>query len=312
MLFPLLYIRLRQFLRELNHLGLYIIFVIAIIGFLIFYSYKIFLEDNNGVFIIAGLIVFCLYLQVYRKDSPFIYKHINRPQLQIFSEYIALTFPFSFTAVFTKSWYFYPALLICLAVISFIKISPKEKTIFKNLSLIIPASNFEWISGYRKQYFAFSFLYLFAVAFCWFKILPLFLLWALTILISSFYNKCEPVQILREGNKLPMRFLWSKIKKNSLYILILYTPLILINTIVNPDYLLINLLFVPTQISFLSFSICWKYGYYSPNATQTSGSLPLAVVGMVSSLPYLLPIPVLLSVAYFYKASHQLKPYLND
>lgn len=312
MLFPLLYIWLRQFLREANQLGLYIIFVIAIIGFLIFYSYEQFSEGNYGLYIIAGLTAFCFYLQVNRKDSPFIYKHICRPQLQLFSEYAALTFPFSIFAVFTKSWYLYPMLLICLAVISFIKIQTKIKTRFKNLSSIIPACNFEWISGYRKQYLAFTFLYVAAVSFCWFKILPLFLLWLLTILISSFHNKCEPVQILREGNNLPRRFLWNKIKMNSLFILIFYTPLIIINTLFNPDYFLINVLFVPTQIFFLCFSICWKYGYYSPNTTQLSGSIPLAVVGLVSSLPYLLPIPALLTVAYFYKASHQLKPYLND
>jgi len=312
MTLALLYIRTKQLQREIRSLGLYTLVLIVITFYLIFVSFRQFENGKHSYYILATAAFICTALQVYRKDKVFIYKQIEKPHLQLFSEYLALTLPFTVTALFTKSWMYYPLLPVFLFCISYLKISVRKKTVLKNLSNIIPASNFEWISGFRKSFIFIIALYLFAAAFCWFRILPLFLLWFLTVIIISFYSECEPIRILRESGQSSKKFLLHKLISHNLYILILYVPLIIINTFLNNEFLLINLLFVPVQMSLLCFAICLKYSSYRPNKNLKENSILITVVAFLSSLPYLLPVPVILSFIYFYKANKNLNHYLND
>jgi hypothetical protein len=312
MTLALLYIRIKQLQREIRSLGLYTPVLIVIVFYLIFVSFRKFENGQYALDIIAAAAFICTALQIYRKDKVFIYKQIEKPHLQLFSEYLALTLPFTVTALFTKSWMYYPLLPVFLFCISYLKISVRKKTVLKNLSNIIPASNFEWISGFRKSFIFFIGLYLFAVAFCWFRILPLFLLWFLTVIIISFYSECEPTQILRESGRSSKKFLLHKLISQNLFILILYVPLVIINTFLNNKLLLINLLFVPTQMSLLCFAICLKYSSYRPNKKLTENNILITIIAFLSSLPYLLPVPVILSFIYFYKAKKNLNHYLDD
>jgi hypothetical protein len=308
----LLYVRLKQLKREIDGLSLYIIPIIAIAAYIAFVTFKEFQEGQNALYIIIALSVLCLSIHFSRKDKGFVYKHLDNPHLQIFFEYVLLTLPFSILSIVTKSWYCYPLLLCILFCIPIIKFEFRQKTSFKKLSHIISATNFEWLSGFRKQYISFICLYILAISFCWLKILPLFLLWYLTIIILSFYSECESIQVLREGNKVQRQFLIDKLKACFIYVLILYTPIIIINTFFNPDFLIINILFIPIQISLLAFAICFKYSSYTANKIKIGNSLPLSIVALCSALPHFLPIPTILFLIYFYKAEDNLKQYLHD
>lgn len=267
---------------------------------------------KNSIFIIIAFALVCFWLQFYRKDKSFVYKHLPHPNLQIFLEYAALTFPFSIPSIVTKSWYCYPTLLFLLFLISFFRPEIRNRIMFKNLSSIIPPANFEWISGFRKQYVAIIFVYLLALAFSWFKILPLFLLWLLTGSITSFFTECESIQVLRENDKSSPVYLFYKIKVAIIYLVILYLPIIIINTVFNPDFLFLNLLFILMQISVVCFAIFLKYSVYQPNVVLGGNTIILSVILFSSALPYLLPVPAIMSVVYFYKAKNNLKQYLND
>lgn len=308
----LLYIRLRQLKREIDGLGLYVFVFIVLACYLVFESYQQFEQGKNSIYWVLGLVITCMALQVYRKDKSFAYKHLSNPHVQIFLEYLALTFPFSISCIITKSWYCYPLLVMLLWGIPFFKLQIKYRTVFKNISSVIPAQNFEWISGIRKQYVSLISLYVLALSFCWLKILPLFLLWLLTILIISFHSECEPIQVLRAGNKTPGKYLAHKLFLNIIYMIILYSPVLILNTLFNIDLLVVNSLFILMQISLLCFAICMKYSSYKPNKNQMGNNIPLAIVSMGAALPHFLPVPTLLSFAYFYKAKNNLKLYLND
>ncbi len=308
----LLYIRIKQLKREINGLSLYIIPIIAIAAYIAFVTFKEFQKGQNAFYIIIALSVLCLSIHFSRKDKTFVFKHLDNPHIQIFLEYVLLTLPFSITCMVTKSWYCYPILLIALFCIPLFKFEFKQRASFKKLSHIISATNFEWISGFRKQYISIICLYILAIAFCWLKILPLFLLWFLTIIILSFYSECESIQVLREGNKAPKHFLIAKLKACITYVLILYTPIVIVNSFFNPDFLIINLLFIPIQISLLAFAICFKYSSYTANKIKIGNNLPLAIVSMGSALPHFLPVPAILFIVYFYKAKDNLKQYLDD
>jgi hypothetical protein len=308
----LLYIRLKQLKREIDGLSLYIIPIIAIAAYIAFVTFKEFQKGQNAIYIIIALSLLCLSIQLSRKDKTFVFKHIDNPHLQIFFEYVVLTLPFSISCMATKSCYCYPLLLAILFCIPLLKFEFRQRTTFKKLSNIISATNFEWLSGCRKQYISIIFLYLFAIAFCWLKILPLFLLWFLTIIILSFYSECESIQVLREGNKAPKHFLIAKLKACIIYVLILYTPIVIVNSFFNPDFLIINFLFIPIQISLLGFAICFKYSSYTPNKAKIGNSVPFSIVALCSALPHFLPIPTILFCIYFYKAEDNLKQYLHD
>jgi hypothetical protein len=303
---------LRQLNREANGLGLYLLIFIAIAAVLSFITYWQYNHNQQAWLIVALLSVICLAIQYNRKDKAFIYKQIHRPYLQLFLEYFILTLPFSITSITGKNWFCFPLMLLALACIPFLKFQFKHRAVFKNLSSIIPASNYEWISGLRKQYIPFISLYLFAVGFSWVRIFPLFLLWFLTILVSSFFLENEPVHILRAENKTARKFLSDKIKINIRYILILYSLPVIINAIVVQEFLIITLLFIPVQLALVSFAICLKYTNYKPNTALLGNNIAFSIIAMLSAVPYFLPLPVIFAIIYFYKAEKKLKLYLHD
>lgn len=312
MINSLLYIRSRQIKREADGLGLYLIIFIAIA---LIFSYLAFNQYNNskqGWWLVILLSAICLSIHYYRKDKNFIYKQLEKPYLQIFAEYALLTLPFSISSIITKNWFCFPLILLILFSISFLKFQFKRKAVFTNLSSLIPASNFEWRSGIRKQYITFISIYLVALGFSWVRILPLFLLWFLTIMIASFFQENEPIHILREGNKNAKRFLSDKLKVNMMYLLILYSLPIIINALFVHEFLLITLMFIPVQIALLCFVISLKYATYKPQMNQLGNNIAFSIVAILSAMPYFLPIPVILSIVYFYKARKNLNIYLHD
>lgn len=308
----LLYIRGKQMKREADGLGLYLIIFIAIAVAVSFITYTQYKHQQQAWLIVVVLSIICLAIQYTRKDKQFIYKQLDKPRLQVFLEYAILTLPFSITSLITKNWYCFPVLLFVLACIPFIKFQFKHTAVLKKISSLIPATNFEWISGIRKQYIPFIGLYLVALAFCWVRILPLFSLWFLTIIISSFYLENEPVHILREGNKTGRKFLADKIKAAIKYILILYSLPVIINAICVQEFLMITLLFIPVQLALVCFAVTLKYSTYKPQTNQLGNNIAFSIVAVVSAMPYFLPIPAILAIVYFYKAEKNLKTYLHD
>jgi hypothetical protein len=308
----LLYIRWRQLNREAIGLGLYSLIFIAIAAVLSFITYNQFKNNTAAWYIVVLLSMICLVIQYNRRDKGFIYKQLDRPHLQMFLEYLILTLPFSITSLITKNWFCFPLLLLILICIPFLKFQFKHRAVFKNLSSVVPASNYEWISGFRKQYIPFICLYLLAVVFCWVRIFPLGLLWFLTIMISSFYLENEPVHILRAGNKTARLFLVHKIKTSISYILILYCLPVIINAIVVREFLMITLLFIPVQIALICFAISLKYCTYKPNTNILGNNVAFSIIAILSAMPYFLPVTLLLAIIYFYKAEKNLKLYLHD
>jgi len=311
MRFPLLYIRLRQLQREFQTIGIYAVLVLPAAFYFMWISYRQF-ANKHPYYIVIPLTFLCAMLQINRKDKQFIFSHLENPHWQLFTEYTALTLPFFSAAVFTKSWLYFPLEIVALFCLPFLHLEARSKAVLKNMSRVIPAAHFEWIAGVRKNIALITALYILAAAFCWFRILPLFLLWFLTTMILSFYSECESLQILRETGQPAGKFLLLKLYGHCKYIVLFFTPLIVVNTLCNPEFLLINLLFIPVQVALLCFAILLKYSLYAPNKLETGNSVLLTSIAVLVSLPYFLPIPVILAFIYFYKAKKNLNYYLND
>jgi hypothetical protein len=203
-------------------------------------------------------------------------------------------------------------LALALFLVPFLKFTLKQKTYFTTISSFIPATDFEWISGFRRSFGYLIPLYLLALGLSWFRVFPLLILWFISVTIASFYTECEPLHILREGDFSSAELLKRKLIRMVKYMLILQIPVLAINTIFNPEFWLLNLFFIPLQVSFLSYAVCLKYSSYEPNKNAIGNNVVLSVISLGSIIPYFLPIPLLMAVFTFGKAKMNLNNYLND
>ena len=307
----LIKIRLIQIKHEAKDTGTYLVLVIGTICFLVFTSYKIYLQTSYAYYLTGILLLICLSIQLNRKDKRFVYNHVKNPFLEIYAEYIAVVFPFLVTSLFTKNWLCFPILIISLLPLPLIKIYFIQKTYFKNLSILLPSTIFEWISGFRKSFTLIIPLYILAISISWFRILPLFLLWLITISIQSFYYECESIQILRERNYSSKQLINRKLISHSKYLLFFYTPILVVNTSFHNDQWFVNLLFILIQITLLCLAICIKYSNYKPAQSSFSNNIVISIISISSIIPYLLPIPLLMTIKYYQKAKCNLKTYLH-
>jgi hypothetical protein len=230
----------------------------------------------------------------------------------VFFEYALFTLPFSITSLFTNVWYLYPIFLFLLFCLPYISYSLKKLTHLKKLSRLIPAYNFEWISGVRKTFIFLFPLYVFAICLSWFRILPLFLCWLITVNIISFYTECEPFHMLKEGGQNSKQFLRKKLVQHSKHLLMILLPIAIINFTFNPEYFLLIPLFLLMQLVLLWFAICMKYGTYRPLQNSSVNNLMASLVILGSIIPFLLPIPLLMTIYYYSKAKTNLITYLDD
>lgn len=308
----LLNIRLIQIKRELNSTGLGALIAIGLLSFLTYAAYTVFLKSPGAYYLTAVLFLACVSIQSYRNDKQFVYIHIRKPHFEMYLEYMVLTIPFAATSLFTSNWYCLPALSAALLLVPYLKFTLKQKTYFKSISSVIQAADFEWISGFRRSFGILIPLFILALGLSWFRILPLLILWLMTVTTASFFTECEPLHILKEGNLSSAKLLKRKLIRMLIYILIMYIPVLVINTIFNPEYWILNLLFIPLQISLVSYAVFLKYSIYEPNKNSAGNNVILSLVSIGSIIPYFLPIPLMMAVFTYGKAKKNLNNYLND
>lgn len=313
MSFVLIHIRYLQLSRALKDGGLGSLLLPFFIAGLSFASHKAYQNLHYGALLIALLTLLCLSLHLRRKDKTFAQLHLANWHSQMFVEYILLTLPFAFTALFTKHYFYFPALLLVLWIMPYIHYAPVQKTSFKNISKIFSATHsIEWISGCRTSFLTLIPLYVLALAACWIRFLPLLLLWFMTTAILNFYSEHEALHILKAQHQHAKDFLQQKIKIHSFYICCLYAPILVLNSFFNPDFTDINALFLMVQLALLIFAINAKYASYIPAQQNLASNVTVAIVSIGSIVPYLLPLPAIFALVYYRKALQNLNPYFHD
>ncbi|MFA5403657.1 MAG: hypothetical protein WC358_01865 [Ignavibacteria bacterium] len=313
-------IRLIQLKREIKLLGIFHNIIISVVLILaLFQIIKLYQNYYLALFTFISTVAIILLIQISRKDKSFVYLHLTFPRKAIFTEYAVLSFLFSGYLLFSFYWYFFVLVILCSAVISGIKYVVKKKTKLGFLSKLISPKNFEWISGIRKYRYTFSILYVVTLAVSPVIFLPIFCLWILTIHIFSFYEECEPQNILFSGYTKPSHFLKKKVLRHSILLFILYLPVLLINSIFNPNLIIFNLIFFIVQMTVLALTIFFKYKIYVPRDTLPGNSIFLIVIQVctilpfiIGGIPFLLPLPLFLCFKYYFSAKENLKLYLYD
>ena len=115
-----------------------------------------------------------------------------------------------------------------------------ERFYYNPMLKFIDASAFEFLSGVRRAFIVLVLFGLLAVGLAWVKLLPLVFLWLLNTSVVSFFGECEPIKILRSKPVSPMHFLKSKIMLYSKFVLIIFLPVLVINTIFNPEHWIVD------------------------------------------------------------------------
>jgi hypothetical protein len=83
-------------------------------------------------------------------DKSFIFRHLEQPVMALYLEYMAGTLPFILAVLVTPYWYAFLLMQAAFYGIAHIRTTPATKTWFHALSKLIPARDFEWLSGVRK------------------------------------------------------------------------------------------------------------------------------------------------------------------
>lgn len=251
------------------------------------------------------------YLHNSRKDKQFVFLHVKNPSWSIFTEYLVFSLPFTLPSLFTSQYFYFPLVIFIIFLISNLNYKFKIKKPNINPSRFIKADNFELISGIRKYYLGFIFIYLLAIAFCWLSFLPLFFLWILTTLIISFYQECESLNVLKVSSDTAAEFLKNKIFSQAKFLVLLYSPVLIINMFFNSEYWFVNIVFLFLQLLILFFAILYKYNVYEPNKNFSESAIIVSFVSISGLIPFLLPIPLVMCLRNYSKAIKNLKTYIH-
>lgn len=307
-------IRLYQLKRYVAGLGpLYtsaVLLAICLASFVVYLQYHSF---TRGLVCSSAILLVILFIQTHRSDYHFVFHNIERPSLNLFSEYFLFSFPFSIPALVTANWYFFPFMVVGISLISRVRIIAIKRTLLPNLSSLVPSDFFEWKSGMRKNAIQIGLVLILGLAFCWAKFFPLVFIWVFTGVVTSFYQECEPMHILiATSPKSSSKFLRSKLARHSILLLICFFPILTINTWLNPELVWLNLIFAVLQLSVLWFAILLKYSRYEPAQHLLSNSIPTSLASLSTVLPFLLPISLIMTIRYFRKGIKNIRTYLDD
>jgi hypothetical protein len=290
---------------------------LVLIAFLIGICYACsisFYKLQDSLVVLGIITLICFYVQIIRKDRTFAFTHLHHASLLFFIEYVVFSFLFTGYILFTSHWYLYFPFIALLFSISFVKINinKKQNSSSSLISKIIPSSFFEWISGLRQSKFFPIAIYVLAIICCWFKILPLLLLWFINITIASYYTENETLHILRVNQLNAKSFLHKKLIAHGKQLLFINIPIVFIHTICNPSLWYVGIIFIPVQLSLICFAINFKYANYEPNEQNKASSFIVSLITISTLLPFLMPIPFIMAFRYYKKAINNLKTYLHD
>jgi hypothetical protein len=306
-------VRMNQLRRQMNALGLFYGFIVfTFLSVLIFYIYVSYSQKEKSLFAFSLTLLALLSIQISRKDKQFVYTQLENPGENIFYEYLLFTLPFTLPCLFTMHWFYFPVLILSIYFIAKLRMNIKQTTRVPHLSKIISPHNFEWLSGLRKNFIGISVFLILSLMISWIRIAPLIFLWLIMTAIISFYQECESLQILFASSGSTKRLLKNKMISHSKLVLIIFIPILIVNSIFNPEMILINVAFLFIQITILIFAILLKYTTYSPNESLKGNTILLSSVSIGALIPFLLPIPIIMCFRNYGKAVRNLKSYFSD
>lgn len=271
----------------------------------------VFVQFNSGQYWFGLVIIPILQvIQVGRKDHSFLgavglngrwlytgfYLTLSAPILVSYLwhwqwVYALLLFAFCFLIPFTRSYWL------------------KPDTFFISAGDFLPYENFEWRTGLRQYGLAVVVLLLIGIGLSFFvATVPLVIIF-LTLNTSVFYLSGESKELLVVLSDSPRALIWRKVKLHFATFYIMLSPMVLLFLFFHLDYwyVLVAALFISAVVNINA--IIFKYAFYVPGA-RFDNSTVLQAVSLVSFLvPFLAPLPIILSFINYRKAISRLSEY---
>ena len=306
-------IRFKQLLRALVGIGIFRLFVLLAILFLIIMGLSLQVSKEPNVFIVSGLSLFIiLTVHLKREDKLFLKTHFNHFKLLYFIEYLVLSVPLLIMLIIHNQWIIAFAYIPFLFVIPYINIKTTYVNYNTKLQKLIPDNCFEWKGGLRKNLLSLSLIWI--IGFCtsfFIGSVPI-VLFILGLFPLSFYEKGESLQMLMAWEMRTKSFLLIKIKNQILLFSALSIPLIIAFVLFHPERWYIPVAEFILLLSFQIYIIVLKYAFYKPNM-KSGGAQMFSAFGAISIfMPFFIPVVWILTVWFWFKSLKTLNFYFDD
>ena len=305
--------RSSQLARALQGLSWYHILVLSsTAALLLLWLYRKMHELAFAGVAVAGALLLVFFVHTLRSDKRFVEHLTARHELIFFIEYSLLLLPLHILLLMTGHWLLIFPLEALLLLVSFLKLRIIAKTRVRSIPFV-HRQKFEWKAGIRKNFWHFIFIYAFGLLLTPYPIATFLVLWLLLVLVSSFYQECEPHTLLLLSGKGPVPFLSYKLRLQLLQYTVITFPLLLLHLIFQPAYALLALAAYTSLLLVLISLVLLKYAHYEATEKVTSAAMLPSALNLASPLlPFLLLFPIVSSMFNYRNAIQRLKPFLHD
>lgn len=275
--------------------------------FFLFYLSWVTIQNPNQQVYSYLLFLPTLLFYFYRNDLRFLRKLTAAYRLLLLTDSFILMIPVLMISILKQEFQITIQALIVVLLSIFSPSWPvKNYTRTFHIGLINPRA-FEWRAGIRKNGIVMAMVWLTSLGMVWAPAVSLFLLWILHAIITSFYQEHESGDLLRTHFGNVDSFLMEKVKYGLRYQLILLAPTLFAYSFLHPEQLWIIVAFSLIIVVSLIFTVIIKYSYYDPDSKTHPSSL-LQTFGILSfAIPFLLPVPLILSILHYPKAKSKLR-----
>ncbi len=179
------------------------------------------------------------------------------------------------------------------------------------LGRLVPSSQFEWITGLRKNAPLLLILCMLAIALSPVKLFGIAALFLLNLTFIGFYSISEPRIMLNPHNTTVAKFLNDKIRFVITVILVTNLPLLVVNCLFHQEVIFINAGFLLSFLLLAANSVLIKYSNYQPGESLSFSGDMLILLAAVF-IPYLIPIAIMLYFVNHKKARLNLSQFTDD
>ncbi len=312
MIRALLKIRLKQIYRGIIGVGL--IRFIFLVGLVVFLGFALYIKSSDKVtsqYIGAGFLFLIMLIHFKRGDKLFLKSHFSNYKTLMLAEYIILSIPVLCCFFIHKQWVAISQLTGLLIIIN-IDLKARNSNLNTKLQELIPDDAFEWKAGIRKQFFIIVPIWIIAALTSFFIGSVPIAIFILGITILSFFEKCEPYQILLSFELNATKLLMLKVKRLLQLFSIIIIPLLILFIVFNPDkwYIPVTEYFI--FCSLLVYTIMTKYAFYEPNIKSSAAQIYVAIGALGGIIPVFLPVVWLLTILFYSKSVNNLNFFLDD
>ncbi len=312
MIRALLKIRLKQIYRGIIGIGLIrFIFLVGLVGFLGFALYIKSSDKLTSQYLSAGFLLLIMIVHFKRGDKLFLKSHFSNYKALMLAEYIILSIPVLCCFLIHKQWVAISQLSGLLIIIN-IDLKARNSNLNTKLQELIPDDAFEWKAGIRKQFFIIVPIWIIAALTSFFIGSIPIAIFILGITILSFFEKCEPYQILLSVELSATKLLTLKVKRLLQLFSTLVIPLLVLFIVFNPDKWYIPVAEYFIFCSLLIYTIMTKYAFYEPNIKSSAAQIYVALGALGGMIPVFLPVVWLMTIFFYSKSVNKLNFFLYD